>query len=415
MREKAVLVTLEFDSHRKSSPAAEAAAELGELALSAGLAVGTNQVVRQKTPNAALLMGRGKAEEIRALALKEKADAVIFNNNLTSTQQRNLEEVIGVKTLDRTQLILDIFARRARSSEGKLQVELAQLKYLLPRLAGKGIYLSRLGGGVGTRGPGEQKLEMDRRRIRERIARLSCELTDLQTNRQSSILKKKEKGLPLAALVGYTNAGKSTLFNRLTSSGVVAKDQLFSTLDTTTRLLELPGNRKMLLADTVGFVRDLPHQLIESFKATLEEAVNADLLLHVVDASRPDFDTLKTAVEKVLEELEVESKKIILVLNKADLLDNEEKEALIRQHWKEGLPVSAKSGEGLPALLERLSKSGEDRKRQTLWVPKESLGRIGPLYEGSEVIERQDTEEGARFTVDITDSALQKFLKFLPH
>ena len=269
MKERAILVTVDFDSVRRDYEIQDLSEELEELSESAGLVIIQNLIFKQKHPNAALLIGRGKTAELALSVKKEKADVVVFESNLSSTQQRNLEEMIQAKTIDRTQLILELFARRARSVEGKLQVELAQMKYLLPRLTGKGIALSRLGGGVGTRGPGEQKLEMDRRRIRERIAQLSRELGRVERRRLSNIQKKKEKDLPLVTLIGYTNAGKSSLFNALTKTSALVKEQLFSTLDTTTRFLSLPGNQKALLADTVGFIRELPHHLIESFKATL--------------------------------------------------------------------------------------------------------------------------------------------------
>ena len=306
MKERAILVAIDFASMRRQSSAADAAKELEALANSAGLWVVDNLIYKEKTPNAALLIGRGKTEALRDLAQKSNADVIVFESNLSSTQQRNIEELVAAKTIDRTQLILDIFALRARSTEGKLQVELAQLKYLLPRLSGKGIYLSRLGGGIGTRGPGEQKLEIDKRRIRERIVRLERELESLQKRRLAGIEKKKQKDWPLVALVGYTHAGKSTLFNVLTQSSVAVRNKLFSTLDTTTRGVDLEGNQKALLVDTVGFVRDLPHHLIESFKATLEEAVHADLLLHVIDVSRTDWEFLQKAVENVLKDLRID-------------------------------------------------------------------------------------------------------------
>ncbi|MBI3251744.1 MAG: GTPase HflX, partial [Candidatus Omnitrophica bacterium] len=259
------------------------------------------------------------------------------------------------KTIDRTQLILDIFARRAKSSEGKLQVELAQLKYLLPRLSGKGIYLSRLGGGIGTRGPGEQKLEVDRRRIRDRIARLGRSLGELQRRRLDSVERKKEKGLPMVALVGYTGAGKSSLFNRLTGASVAVRHQLFSTLDTTTRLWELPGRQKALLVDTVGFVKDLPHHLIESFKATLEEVAYADVLIHVMDAARPDLLEVERAVCAVLDELGVDRKKMIAAFNKIDLVTPEARARLL-ERAEDATPVSARTGEGLDGLVSNVTQ-----------------------------------------------------------
>ncbi len=405
MREKAILVTAEFDSIRRDYEIRDLAEELEELARSAGLNVLKSLMLKHKAPNATFFIGRGKVDELTYLAKEEKADVVIFESDLSSTHQRNLEEIIQTKTIDRTQLILDIFAQRARTVEGKLQVELAQMKYLLPRLAGKGIYLSRLGGGVGTRGPGEQKLEVDRRRIRERIVRLTKELGKIEKRRLSGIQKKKEKDLPLVTLVGYTNAGKSSLFNALTNASSVAKNKLFSTLDTTTRLLGLPGNQKALLADTVGFIRELPHHLIESFKATLEEAVHADILVHVIDASRPDLDALEKAVHQVLAELGIRQKKIIVVLNKLDLLGKGEREKFARDpHWQQNaVLVSSLTGEGLNLLSERIAGSISNRVlRRDLFVPKEKLGLLHFLYEEAEVVLRKDRADGVLLTVNLS-------------
>lgn len=414
MKEKAILVTLEMESIKRDSSAIEMSKELEELCAAAGLSVEQNLVFRQKSPNPALFIGKGKAEEIEVIAEKESANVVVFENDLSSSQQRNLEEIIGTKTIDRTQLILDIFAQRARSTEGKLQVELAQLKYLLPRLSGKGIYLSRLGGGVGTRGPGEQKLEVDRRRIRERIARLSQDLAGLDKKRISAIQKKKEKELPLVALVGYTNAGKSSLFNVLTNTGALVKNQLFSTLDTTTRLVMLPGNQKVLMVDTVGFVRDLPHHLIESFKATLEEAIHADILIHVIDSTRPDILILEKAVKEVLEDLKVD-KVPIVALNKTDLIDADERKALLmRNHFGEAIFVSAKTKEGLGELFEKIIQNLEPpRHEEDIFIPKEKLGLASYLYEEAEVLSRRDTEHGAYFRVHITTKNSQIFARRL--
>ncbi len=414
MKERAILVTLRFDSVRRESNEKEAAIELEELSKSAGLQVIQNCVYRQKAPNPGLLMGTGKAEEVRLLAKKEKASVVVFEANLTSTQQRNIEKVLQIKTIDRTQLILDIFAQRAHSTEGKLQVELAQIQYLLPRLGGEGIYLSRLGGGVGTRGPGEQKLEMDRRRIRERIARLTRELEELQVRRQVNLQKKKESNTPLVALVGYTNAGKSTLFNTLSKSSVVAKNQLFSTLDTTTRQVVFPGNHKALLVDTVGFVRDLPHHLIESFKATLEETVQADILLHVVDASRLDLADLKRAVEKVLADLGADNKKTFLVFNKTDLISQEAKEELMRKYWQDGIFVSAHTGSGIVSLETRISRAlSRERKQVEFFIPTKKLGMASFLYEQTEVHSRRDEPHGSYFTVHVNKVIEEIFLRKL--
>ncbi|MBI3315374.1 MAG: GTPase HflX [Candidatus Omnitrophica bacterium] len=412
MKETAVLVTPNFDSFKTNPHPEESSKELEELARSAGLEISRSIVIRQKLPNAALLIGKGRAEELRVMTGTGKAGVVVFNSDLTSTQQRNLEAVIGQKTIDRTQLILDIFAQRARSTEGKLQVELAQLKYLLPRLTGKGIFLSRLGGGVGTRGPGEQKLEVDRRRIRERITRLTRSLGDLQKRRLAGIERKKKKDLPLVALVGYTHAGKSTLFNALTRSDVAVRHQLFSTLDTTTRLLEIADGQRALLADTVGFVRDLPHPLVESFKATLEETTQADLLLHVLDSSRPDRERLELAVEKVLKEIGALKTKRVLVLNKVDLLTEAEKGRLYEDpRWAEGVPVSALKKEGLAALLEQIAKKiFSDRRLSRFFIPKDRLGLIHFFYEEGKVVGREDVSDGVWLTVYLTEN-WEKILK----
>ncbi|OGW83397.1 MAG: GTPase HflX [Omnitrophica bacterium RIFCSPHIGHO2_02_FULL_51_18] len=414
MTERALLVTVEFHSMPRQTPLEDFAKELEALASSAGLQVIQNLKARQKAPNPALLVGEGKAQEIKALVAGEKIDVVVFGMNLSATQQRNIEALVQAKTIDRTQLILDIFAQRARSNEGKLQVELAQLNYLLPRLTGKGIALSRLGGGVGTRGPGEQKLEVDRRRVRERLARLSRELSKLQERRSQSIRKKKEKELPLVSLVGYTNSGKSTLFNALTRASVTVRDQLFSTLDTTTRLLILPGNQRVFLADTVGFVRALPHTLVEAFKATLEEARQADLLLHVVDSSRPDAGLLVEAVNCVLDELGIRHEKVILVLNKADLVSSGKTSALVNYAGGESAFVSAKTGEALQELCLKIADflSG-GRDTAEIFVPKERLGLAHWLYEEGQVLERRNTALGAHFMVRLTDKAKRIFVSRL--
>ena len=405
MGEKAILATVLFDSIPRETPANDLAEELEGLCAAAGLSVAKSFIWKQPAPFASLLIGRGKAETLQETVKSGRADVVVFESSLSASQQRNLEEMLDVKTIDRTQLILDIFALRARSNEGKLQVELAQLKYLLPRLSGKGIYLSRLGGGVGTRGPGEQKLEVDRRRVRERVVKLSRELADVRKRRHSAIQRKKEKEIALIALVGYTNAGKSSLFNALTQASVFVKNQLFSTLDTTTRLVELPGNQKAFLVDTVGFVRDLPHHLIESFKATLEEAINADILLRVTDASDPKIDSLDRAVRKTLEELGADRKKSYLVLNKTDLLTGEQKETLFRKEKShDPIPVSALTGQGLEALKQKLAEGlSGNRSLKKLFIPKHKLGLAGFLYEEAEVIGREDTADGCYLNVRISE------------
>lgn len=413
MKERAVLLTAEFQSLNKKSALEDSSEELELLSDAAGLLVTDHLVTRQKNPNPALLIGSGKAEELKLLGMKHKANVIVFDSTLSPSQQRNLEEVLGRKTIDRTQLILDIFAQRARSNEGKLQVELAQLKYLLPRLGGEGIYLSRLGGGVGTRGPGEQKLEVDRRRIRERIVKLERELKELEKRRIIGIEKKKEKDLPLVALVGYTNAGKSSLFNALTKGEVLVKNQLFSTLDTTTRQLSLPGNNKALLVDTVGFVRNLPHHLVESFRATLEETIHADRLLHVIDASRPDKTELMEAVNTVLEQLGAEEKRTLLVFNKCDLLSPAKKEELKKQ-WPDARFISALSGEGQDALREQLvSDLFKDQTTKEFFIPKDRQDLTHFLYEEATIVKRTDEAEGTWLEVRLSLKISQIFEKKL--
>ena len=411
MSERVIAVAAEFQSHRRTSDLQGALEELAELCRSAGLQVVKTLPVRQKAPSSTYYLGKGKAWEIRKMAEEFAVGVVCFESDLSASQQRNLEEVIQKKTIDRTQLILEIFARAAKSTEGKLQVELAQLKYLLPRLTGEGIFLSRLGGGIGTRGPGEQKLEMDRRLIRERLGRLGRELLLLGKRRGANLKRKKEKDWPIIALVGYTNAGKSSLFNALTHSSAPVKEKMFSTLDTATRLLLLPGNQKALLVDTVGFVRDLPHHLIESFKATLEEAVQADILLHVADADRRDLESANETVKKVLSDLDVEARKTVMVYNKMDLVPQSFKDSRTSSGDAEGAFVSAKTGEGIPALLNLLSAylSKSQNVRQ-FFIPKEKLGLAHYLYESGHVLKRQDESKGSTFLVKISPKLETFFL-----
>ena len=403
--EKALLVLIDFQSAPKQALPAEREAELDSLAVAARLKPLKVFHARHAKPNSSLLIGSGKAAEIAETAARLKAEVVVFEDDLSPSQQRNLETLLNVKTIDRTQLILDIFASRARMAEGKVQVELAQLQYLLPRLTGKGVELSRLGGGVGTRGPGEQKLETDRRRIRARIARLTSELKELKNRRHAGLERKKEMNLPVVALVGYTHAGKSTLFNALTDARVEVRHRLFSTLDTITRLIRLPHNQQALLVDTVGFIRDLPHHLVESFKATLEETIHADLLLHVADASRPDLAGVEAAVRSVLESLGVETRDVLKVFSKADL---------VAGHPRPGLYVSAKTGEGLKALREALAlKLSGERRTRLVFVPRGRLGLVPLFYKEGEVLGRRDRDGGAELTVSLSDRAFETLCRRL--
>jgi GTPase len=336
--------------------AEESLAEFRELVSSAGGVVVAELMQRRARLNPATLIGSGKVEEIAGVAASTGADLVLFDHDLTPTQLRNLEAALPCRVLDRTQLILDIFARHARTSEGQLQVELAQLEYMLPRLTGKGKAMSQLGGGIGTRGPGETRLETDRRRIQNRIDHLKGELDAVRRVRKQQRQRREAVPMPTVALVGYTNAGKSTLFNKLTGAQVLASSRMFATLDPKLRAIELPSRRKVLLSDTVGFIRNLPHTLITSFRATLEEVAQAEVLLHVRDASSNYGEEQKSQVEKVLGELESLSKPRIEVLNKIDLLDVKEREGLLARTQAQSspaveVPVSAQTGEGVDALL----------------------------------------------------------------
>ena len=322
--------------------------EFRELVESAGAQVVAQLIQRRSRPDPATLIGAGKVEEIAGIAAANHAGLVIFDHDLTPTQLRNLESQLPCRVLDRTQLILDIFARHARTREGQLQVELAQLEYMLPRLTGRGKAMSQLGGGIGTRGPGETQLETDRRRIQRRLVHLRGELENVRRIRRQQRQRREAVPVPTIALVGYTNAGKSTLFNQLTGAGVLASSRMFATLDPKLRALELPSRRRILLSDTVGFIRNLPHTLVTSFRATLEEVERAEVLLHVRDASSPYGEEQKSQVEKVLGELEVLDKPRIEVLNKVDLLPAVERAGLESR----GLVlVSARTGEGIDALL----------------------------------------------------------------
>lgn len=343
--EKVILVGVQLN---ENEPAEESLDELGELAKTAGAEVVGRMIQSREYIHPATYIGKGKITELKELLWETDATGIICDDELTSVQLKNLEQELGCKIIDRTLLILDIFAARAVSSEGKIQVELAQLKYRASRLIGLGNSLSRLGGGIGTRGPGEKKLEMDRRLIRERISRLKKELREVEQHRELIRTQRKDSNLKVAALVGYTSAGKSSLENALTGAGILEDAMLFSTLDTTTRALELEGKQQVLLTDTVGFIRKLPHHLIEAFKSTLEEAKYADIIIHVVDASNPQMDTQMYVVYDTLRQLGVEGKPIITLFNKQDKLEAPQMSRDLHADYT--FAVSAKTGQGLDEL-----------------------------------------------------------------
>ncbi|MBL8013988.1 MAG: GTPase HflX [Candidatus Omnitrophica bacterium] len=349
-------ILLSIVTFKKSSPWSpqDIAQEMEELVKTCGGHVVDIVFCRLEEPSASTYITKGKVEELTTICSTGSVDTVIFSCDLKGSQQRNLEDALGVKTIDRTQLILDIFARHAKSSEGKMQVELAQLEYLLPRLVGKGIELSRLGGGIGTMGPGETKLEVDRRRISDRIAKLKKDLSEVSKSREIKRKKRQNDQIPLISLVGYTNAGKSTLLNTLTRAGTITNDGLFTTLDSLSRQFVLPSKRKVVFSDTVGFMHDLPHRLIESFKATLEEVQQADLLLHVIDISHPNHNNYYEAVMSVLGELKVLEKPVITVLNKIDKIQDRGWLAAVSTQFPNAVLLSGLNGENLQELLDLL-------------------------------------------------------------
>ena len=356
MNERAVIVIVEFDRRagRSDWPLADERHELEDLARSAGCQVIDAVSAPRHTPVAATLIGSGKVDEIAARVAETKAQVVIVNQELSPAQQRNVEEVVGVKTIDRTQLILDIFSQRAKSQEGKVQVELAQLRYLMPRLVGKGVLLSRLGGGIGTRGPGEQKLEVDRRRIRQRITRLARELDQLAHRRQAMRRRRQDAQVPVVAMVGYTNAGKSMLMNRLTGAGTLVQNRLFTTLDPLARRLRFPSGRQVILTDTVGFLHHLPHHLIDAFHATLEEARDATVLLHILDGYHELAAEHADAVQEVLTMLGLADTPRLTVVNKCDLIQDPSRLQTLCRQFSKPVVISAFTGQGIEELLTAL-------------------------------------------------------------
>ena len=388
--------------------------ELQALAQSAGAEVLLEVMQERPAPDPAFFIGRGKADELRLQVETLDLDLVVFDEELSPGQQRNLENRIERKVLDRTQLILDIFARRARTREGKLQVELAQLNYLLPRLAGKGILLSRLGGGIGTRGPGETKLETDRRRIRKRLIHIRRELEKVQTHRRLQRTHRQGIPVPIVAFVGYTNAGKSTLFNALTRAGTAESDQLFSTLDPLLRRVTLPNKLDVVLSDTVGFVRKLPHELVAAFRATLEEVREADLLLHVVDYASPNWRDQKRAVEEVLVELEAANKPTLVVYNKIDLLSGERSADPPADGSRGAVSLSAKEGRNLAALVVRIQESLDAFIiRLELMIPYAKSGVLAELHRQGRVASEAFEKNGVRVEVDLPRSAAASLREFL--
>jgi len=409
--EKTLLVTIDLESQKDNWQVEDIVEELEELAITSGAEVVDNISCFRDKPTPNLFIGKGKAEEIAVLCEEEGIDTVIFSTDLSGTQQRNLEEVIGRKTIDRTQLILDIFARHAHSPEGKMQVELAQLQYLMPRLVGKGIILSRTGGGIGTSGPGEQKLEVDRRRIRKRIDNLKAEIKHFSLHRQTIKKRRKENALPTVALVGYTNAGKYTLLNTLTNANQVVADSLFTTLDTLYKGLQLQNGENIVISDTVGFLYNLPHHLIEAFKATLEEVGESDLLIHVLDVSHNRVQEHYQAVMQVLKELNAQDKPLITALNKIDLLEDKSWLLTSGSSFTSPVPISAKLGENLPMLLEMVQSNFAGRMSLVeLVLPHTRMDLVDLFYREGRVEKIDYQQKGIKVKVSLPKQLLDHLL-----
>lgn len=414
--ERAILVGMEYGGGVSSIgwTAEDSLEELKQLADTAGAQVVAKFLQKRPKPDPAFFIGKGKVQELALYVQQENVDLCIFDDELSPAQQRNIEQAMGVRVLDRTALILDIFAQRARTNEGKLQVELAQLQYTLPRIMGKGLSLSRLGGGIGTRGPGETKLEVDRRRIRDRIAYIKECIGKVKSVRTLHRAGRAKASVPTVSLVGYTNAGKSTLLNTLTNSDIYAKDQLFATLDPTTRQLELPHKQQAILTDTVGFIQRLPHQLVAAFQSTLEEVVEADVLLHVIDVSHELYKEQSNAVYQVLDELGAKDKTIITVYNKIDKLP--EGSGLPERLAKEenSVCISAKGGVNLDALLELIAENLKLKAVEASFlIPYSDSAAAARLHEAGTVLEQEYLAEGTLLKVRLEAEQVSEFEQYL--
>lgn len=410
---RAFLVGVELKS-ATAADVRESLAELAELAATAGAQITGEGIQKLESPAPATFIGKGKAVEFAELCKQNDVDTIIFDDELSPAQSRNLEKIFQCKVLDRTALILEIFSQRARTREGKLQIELAQLEYLLPRLTRFWSHLSRQRGSTGSiGGEGESQLEADRRKIQERIDKIEIELDKVRRQRETQRAGRQRSLWPLASIVGYTNAGKSTLLNRLTGAAVLAEDKLFATLDPTTRRLRLPTNQNVLLTDTVGFIKKLPHGLVEAFKATLEEVVQADLLVHVVDISHPQAQEQIDAVNAVLLEIGAAEKPVLMVFNKIDQLSGEVS-AVMREKYPHAVSISARTGEGVEPLLAEIGTQLRPiREFLDLRVPQEKASVIARLHAVGQVVESRYSGKNARFKVRIPPHLHEEFAAFV--
>ena len=408
------LIGVELES-RTAADVRESLDELAELAETAGTQIVGEGVQKMAVPVAATYIGPGKAEEFAKLCKESDVDTIIFDDELSPAQTRNLEKIFGCKIMDRTALILEIFGQRARTREGKLQIEHAQLKYLLPRLTRYWSHLSRQRGSTGSiGGEGESQLEADRRKISERIEKIASELDKVRSQRETQRAGRQRSEWPLASIVGYTNAGKSTLLNKLTGATVLAEDKLFATLDPTTRRLKLPTKQNVLLTDTVGFIKKLPHGLVEAFKATLEEVVQADLLLHVVDISHPQAEEQIDAVNTVLMEIGAAEKPVLMVFNKMDQVNGTSALPRLREKFANAVSISAKTGEGIAPLLAELGTQLRPvREFLDLRVPQEKAAVIARIHAVGQVVTSRYNGKNARFKVRIPPHLLEEFTPFI--
>lgn len=414
MSERAILIGMEWGRNNSLWTVDDSLEELKQLADTAGATVIKKFIQKRSKPDPAFFIGRGKVQELALYAQQENIDLCIFDDELSPAQQRNIESVMGIRILDRTALILDIFAQRACTNEGKLQVELAQLQYTLPRIMGKGLMLSRLGGGIGTRGPGETKLEVDRRRIRDRIAFIKDQIEKVKAVRSLHRSKRKKNNVFEVSLVGYTNAGKSTLLNTLTNSDIYAKDQLFATLDPTTRQLTLPNKQEIIITDTVGFIQRLPHQLIAAFRSTLEVVTEADLLVHVIDVSHELYKEQAAAVHEVLKEIGAETKPVITVYNKIDKLPPDSKLAERLALEEDTVCISAAKKLNLESLQQMIESHLKSKAVEvTLCIPYAETAKAAQLHETANVLEQEYTENGTVMKVILPVEDLEAYNEYI--